>query len=147
MLIIVLFIISIAVKHGRKPKYYLKEKLLTQTEEQYYNLIREILGGDYLVLPQINLASVIDKKGGNGNFRNELFRNIDFGVFTRDFTPLFLIEINDNSHFRKDRKERDEKVEYICKKAKVELVTFWVKDGIDYNKIKKTLLTALRKSL
>ena len=59
-----------------------------------------------MVLPQVNLASVIDKKG-DSNFRNELFRNIDFGVFNKDFKPLVLIEINDNTHFRKDRIERD----------------------------------------
>ena len=109
-----------------------------KVEEQDGFFFYEIEGENYLIYPQINLASVIEKKGGSG-FRTELFRNADFGIFNYDFTPVLLIEINDNTHFRADRAERDEKVLEICKSAKLPIVTFWVKDGIDINRMRKTL--------
>ncbi len=134
----ILIIIRPLIRRKRKPKYILKNSLLTQTEIEYYDVIRSILGSEYMLLPQINLASIIDKKG-DVNFRNELFRNVDFGVFDCNFRPLFLIEINDGSHFRKDRIERDEKVKEICKKAKIPLLTFWVKDGINEWEMRKRI--------
>ena len=120
----------ILAKIRSKPKYTAKEALLTETEIRYYDEISEIVGEKYFLFPQINLATIVDKKSDT-NSRTDLFRNIDFGVFDYNFKPILLIEINDNSHIRKDRKERDEKVADILKKAKLPLVTFWVKDGID----------------
>ena len=59
-------------------------------------------------------------------YRNELYRNIDFGVFDKkDFTIKVLIELNDESHYRKDRKARDYKVKEICDKANIPLIKFW----------------------
>ena len=133
----VLILRYIAYKKS-KPEYEVKQSLMSETEIQYYNILVALLGEEYLIYPQINLATVIDKKYPKG-FRTELFRNADFGIFNYDFTPILLIEINDNTHFRADRAERDEKVLEICKSAKLPLVTFWVKDGIDINRMRKTL--------
>lgn len=125
----------------REAHYRLKSSLLTACEIEYFKIIDAYFGKDYRVLPQINLASVIDKEGQG--FRTELFRNVDFGIFDYNFRPILLIEINDNSHFKKDRQERDESVALITKKARIPLITFWTKDGIDknyiYNTIKKYL--------
>lgn len=110
---------------------------MTNVELQYFRIINSYLGDRYIVLPQVNLASVIDKE--DQGFRTELFRNVDFGVFDYNYRPLLLIEINDNTHFRKDRVERDKKVNAICRRAKLPLVTFWTKDGIDPDKIVRTL--------
>lgn len=146
IIVVLLLIARFLYKKSKEADYFVKQRLLTQTELEYYEIIRSLISSQYVILPQINLASVIDKKGGS-NFRNELFRNIDFGVFDGDLRPIFLIEINDNTHFRRDRKERDKKVNKICKKAGIPLVTFWVKDGIDVNDMARTLKTAINKGL
>ena len=139
--VIAIFIIAKLLTKKRAARYVLKDSLMTQTEIEYYNVLEFYFGGEYRVLPQVNLASVIDKVGEG--FRNELFRNVDFGIFDENFRPIVLIEINDGSHNRKDRIERDEKVNLIAKKARIPLVTFWTKDGIDretiYNTVKKYL--------
>ena len=128
-------------RKNRDSRYYLKDSLLTNSEKEYFRVIDAYFGKDYRVLPQINLASVIEKEGQG--FRTELFRNVDFGIFDYNFRPILLIEINDNTHFRKDRQERDESVAAILKKARLPLVTFWTKDGLDekviYNTLKKYL--------
>ena len=128
---VLLILLAIFIHKKRtEPKYFAKEAFLTPTEIEYYNILSALIGDNYLLFPQINLATVVDKEYVY-NSRTDLFRNIDFGVFDYNFKPILLIEINDNSHIRKDRKERDEKVADILKKAKLPLVTFWVKDGID----------------
>ena len=146
VLALILFIARYLYKKSKEPNYFVKDKLLTQTELAYYNVIRELIDSRFIILPQVNLASVLDKKGG-GNFRTELFRNIDFGVFDSELHPIFLIEINDNTHLRKDRKERDKRVNKICKKAEIPLVTFWVRDGINKSEMYRELKNALNRGL
>lgn len=125
-------------KRKKRVKYIKKQSYLTATEVKYFQALSGIIGDRYLIYPQVNLASVIEKQG-DVNFKTELFRNVDFGVFNYDFSPVLLIEINDNTHFRADRRERDEKVLAICKSAKLPLVTFWVKEGIDIEQMRFTL--------
>ena len=137
VIIIILIIYFIAKRNPPLPNYFVKDALMTNVELQYFRIINSYLGDRYIVLPQVNLASVIDKE--DQGFRTELFRNVDFGVFDYNYRPLLLIEINDNTHFRKDRVERDKKVNTICRRAKLPLVTFWTKDGIDPDKIVRTL--------
>ena len=138
---IIIIVIAKLTSKKKEARYYLKQSLLTQTEIEYFTVLEYYFGKDYRVLPQVNLASIIDKEGEG--FRNELFRNVDFGIFDEDFRPIVLIEINDDTHLRKDRIIRDEKVNLIAKKARIPLVTFWTRDGFDrekiYNEIKKYL--------
>lgn len=146
VLALILIIARYLYKKSKEPNYFVKDRLLTDTELAYYNVIRELIDSRFIILPQINLASVLDKKGG-GNFRTELFRNIDFGVFDGELHPIFLIEINDNTHLRRDRKERDKRVNKICKKAGIPLVTFWVRDGINKSEMYRELKNALNRGL
>lgn len=136
--LIVVFIIIFFIARKLKQAQYFKKPYLTQTEIRYFEVILSVLGNDYLVYPQVNLAAVLDKKGGS-NGRTELFRNADFGVFTKDFELLALIEINDASHLRKDRVERDKKVAKICRSAGVPIITFWTKDKLVPEKIAREL--------
>ncbi len=141
--LIVVFIIILFIARKLKQAQYFKKPYLTQTEIRYFEVILSVLGNDYLVYPQVNLAAVLDKKGGS-NGRTELFRNADFGVFTKDFELLALIEINDASHLRKDRVERDKKVAKICRSAGVPIITFWTKDKLVPEKIARELHRYLR---
>ena len=143
VIIIILIIYFIAKRNPPLPNYFVKDALMTNVELQYFRIINSYLGDRYIVLPQVNLASVIDKE--DQGFRTELFRNVDFGVFDYNYRPIFLVEINDNTHFRKDRLERDKKVNEICEKAGLPILTLWVKDGIDVETIKKQTQKILRR--
>lgn len=97
---------------------------------------------DYNIVPQLNLASVIDKK--DSKYRTELFRNIDFAIFTKDFrTLLLLIELNDQSHENNKRKQRDFKVKDICQHAGIKLMTFYTK----YPNEKDYVIERIRKEI
>lgn len=118
--------------------YILKKSLITDGEKVYFETIKKIIEPQYVVQPQINLASIIDKNSTD-RFRNELFRNVDFGIFDQSYKPLVLIEINDESHVTPERKERDKKVKAICTNAGIPVITFWTKFGVDEDYIKKRL--------
>ena len=92
----------------------------------------------YILQPQINLASIINKES-NSRYQNELFRNIDFGIFDKNYKLIVLIEINDRSHLDPKRRERDDKVHRICKNANIPLITFWTSREVKETYIRDTL--------
>ena len=120
-----------------KREYKIKESLMTACELEYYRAIYAVLPTQYILQPQVNLATIITKIG-NERYANELFRNIDFCIFNQNFKPLILIEINDASHStEKSRIARDYKVKDICASADIPLITFWTKYGVNQEYIEK----------
>lgn len=104
---------------------YQKKSLLTNAEKEFYNKLKKIETlGDYKVIPQVNLACIIHKDS-NYRYRNELFRNIDFGIFDSNFQVLLLIELNDSSHNLKSRKKRDIKINEILHWANIPIIRFY----------------------
>lgn len=82
------------------------------------------LESEYRIIPQINLATIIKKN--NGRYINELFKNIDFAIFDKELkNVLLLIELNDSSHNKTNRKDRDLRVKKICNDAGIKLITFY----------------------
>lgn len=105
---------------------YTRKKLMTDYEYKFYNILKE-LEDNYTIVPQLNLAAVV-KKINNNRYYSELFRNIDFAIFTKDYQELLLlIELNDQTHNNYNRKDRDLKVKKICNDIGVKLMTFYTK--------------------
>lgn len=129
-------------QQSQKFIYNPKPSLITETEKGFYNAIKELLPNNYLLFPQINLATVISKDDSS-HFQNELFRNIDFLITDSEFKPLIFIEINDSSHNSSQRKERDQKVHNICEEAGIPIITLWTSYGVNKEYIKKRIDTTL----
>ena len=143
--IIKLIILHFDKNNSKDYKYYVQKKLMTNYEKYFYNIFLE-LEKEYFVRvqPQVNLATIVDiNTSGRGNYL-ELFRNIDFGIFTKDYEHLILlIEINDKTHNTTKRIKRDKKVRKICEETGIKLITFYsdYPNNKDYviNRIKKEL--------
>lgn len=123
--------------------YELKSSLISRTEKPYLTAIKQSLPTGYFVQPQVNLASIITKNG-NHKYQNELYRNIDACVFDMSYKPILLIEINDNTHTERNRRERDEKVKNICEDAGIQLITFWTNYGVNQDYIYKRVNDAIQ---
>ncbi len=122
--------------------YDSQERLISKSEQEYYKVILSVLPEGHYAFPQVNLASFI-VKNDNSPFHNELFRNVDFLITNKDYKPLFIIEINDQTHFHGDRRDRDEKVQKICEEAGIPIVKFWTSYGINEDYIRKKISEAL----
>lgn len=108
-------------------KSYEKKSLMTDYEKYFYDILQRNFESIYFIMPQVNLASVVSKiKSFPNQYQNELFRNIDFGIFDKNsMNLLLLIEINDSTHNQSKRKYRDNKVREICRLANIKLITFY----------------------
>lgn len=122
--------------------YEKKVSLISKSEQKYYEVIKASVPKDYCVFPQINLSSFIDRVD-DARYRNELFRNVDFLITDPNYSPMVVVEINDQTHLNSDRKERDEKVRKICEEAGIPIVKFWTSYGVNteyiQSKIDETL--------
>ncbi len=150
----IVFIVIIVIAIKRTPKQtqnqsnrtteydhrrYEVKNLLTATEEKYFAILKHVTPSSFTVYPQINLASIINRVDRH-RYQSELFRNIDFAIFDSSNRPVLLIEINDNSHKKQERIERDRKVKEICDRANIPLITFWTEDGASIDKIRRQVL-------
>ncbi|MCL2174334.1 DUF2726 domain-containing protein [Candidatus Saccharibacteria bacterium] len=136
VILVIIVAVLLAVNSFRKSQkssrkttgIYELKPFLTASELSFYQKLKKIeteTRGKMIVAPQVNLATII-KKISNDRFQNELFRNIDFAIFTHDYQKLLLlIELNDSSHNQKSRYVRDYKVRDICAETGVELMTFY----------------------
>ncbi len=108
-------------------KSYSSKPLMTECEVYFYKIIHKHYNEKYLVMPQVPLISIINKqKQYEWEYQNELFRTIDFGLINRTTLKCdLLIEINDKTHETSKRRDRDKKVQQICKIAGIPIVTFW----------------------
>lgn len=103
---------------------YSNKNFMTPSEHEFYNKMIE-LETEYNIVPQVCLASVVNKTG-NSRYQSQLYRIIDFGIFTKDYKKLLLlIELNDNTHKTYNRRDRDLKVKKICNDANIEIITFY----------------------
>ena len=123
--------------------YTLKTNLLNKQEMRFFNIIRKALPKKYVIVPQVNLQTIIETDTNTRN--DELYRNIDFAVFyTEQYTPFLMIEINGEQHYYNEYwKERDKSVKSILNQVQLPLLT------IDVKKLKevedKQILTHINK--
>lgn len=144
-IIIVIFVAAYLIEKTKKKKtkeeqkiiykpvyinttYQKKKSLLTDCEKQVFKNIQiAIENSKLIVYPQINLATIIEKNS-NGQYHNELFRNLDFCLFEKNtLEPICAIELNDKSHDKPERQERDIKVKAILENANIPLITLYTK--------------------
>lgn len=123
--------------------YRLRERLLTQNEQNYYKAILSVLPTGYRVFPQINLAAIIEKSQ-TSKYRNELFRNLDFLITDAEYHPRIAIEINDSTHLNADRRERDQRVKNICEEAGISLFSLWSNQGVNTEYIQRRIFDILQ---
>lgn len=136
-------LIDIKYDNNKKEETIYKLKpIMTNYEMKFYNILKE-LENEYIIIPQLNLASVV-KKINNNRYYSELFRNIDFAIFSKNYTNLLLlIETDDKTHQKPNRKDRDLKVKKICNDINVKLIKFYT----NYPNEKEYVLNRVKKYL
>ena len=119
---------------------YIRKAFMTPSELAFYEKLED-LKKDYIIVPQLNLASIIHKIGAK--YCTDLFRNIDFGIFSKEYELLLLIELNDASHNHAKRKDRDLKVKRILNECNIPLLTFYTCYPNERNYIINRIIKAL----
>ena len=115
--------------------YRQRDDFLSASELSFYRVLISSIDGEYLICPKINLADIffVARPHENRSYRNRIDRkHVDFLLCnSKSMKPILGIELDDSSHSRRDRQERDEFVDQVFKAAGLPLLH--VRAAVGYN--------------
>lgn len=115
--------------------YKLKGSILTRVELFFYKVLTQEIPKEYIVCPKVGLKDFIDVTTKNnylGHFGRIAQKHIDFLVCEKEtLKPVIGIEIDDGSHQRKDRIERDKNVNKLYESLGFKILRIPTKTKID----------------
>jgi hypothetical protein len=128
--------------------YRLRDDFLSHAEFSFYKVLLGTLGGQYVILSKVRLADIFFVAQPNENLRFFNFissKHIDFLVCDSELMkPVFGIELDDSSHNRSDRRERDEFVDQVFNVAGLPIIHFSAKYAYNKSEIVDSIKITLR---
>lgn len=115
---------------------YQAKQLFTKNEWQSYKKLKEIAEiKGYVICPKVRLLDIIEPKKGITNYMSYLgkikSKHVDFVICDKDMRIKAIIELDDNSHNRPDRKERDDFVDAILQSVNYKIIhTRYIENSI-----------------
>lgn len=93
--------------------YARRPSLLSKAERSFFGVLLTAVGDDYIVFAKVRLADVLRVEKGRQDWRSWFNRinakHIDFVLCDpRNLAAKLAIELNDSSHGRADRRQRDD---------------------------------------
>ena len=109
--------------------YTHKGSLMTNAENEFFNMLTEAVGTRYFVFPQVHLSAILDHKIKGQNwkaaFRSINGKSVDYVISDKTSRKsLIAIELDDYTHNFEDRRQRDIQVERMLQEAQVPLLRF-----------------------
>lgn len=94
--------------------------LLTKNEWQQYNTLKKVADTKgYIICPKVRLLDIIQPRKDAPKYKTLFYKiqakHVDFVICGSDLKIKAVIELDDNSHDTKERKERDEFVDLILR--------------------------------
>lgn len=121
-------------KHVELP-YVKKPYLMTNAEREFFKVLHLAVQDKYYIVPQVQLSKIVEVEKGNWHkgYENKInLKSVDFVLFDPVyFTPQIVIELDDSSHLRSDRQERDGFVNLVMKKVNIKMVH--IKNSANYS--------------
>ena len=106
--------------------YALRDDFLSPAEASFFHVLRVAVAEEYLIFPKVRLADLVfppRQEGQHGAWQRINRKHIDFVLCApRTLRPLVALELDDRSHRRPDRLERDAFVDRVFADAGLPLV-------------------------
>lgn len=135
----------------KKPLYKYKRKdfLISRPEHEFFDILVGVVGSKYNIFTQVHLPTILEHKvvGQNwkGAFSHINGKSVDFVVCDKAYIkPLLAIELDDKSHEREDRIERDGIVEQMLEEAGMPLLRFGNNGSFNKEEISRLILEKLK---
>lgn len=149
--LVILAMVMKTTKH--KANYSKHESLLTKAEQHFYNELKFVIPHGYVLCLKVRIADVLlgsteltarNKKEWYSEFAKISQKHFDFLICKEsDLSFLCAIELNDSSHQRKDRAQRDDFIRAACLNAKLPLIEVLAARFYDREKLAKIIENVL----
>lgn len=109
---------------------YTRVPLLTQREQKQYELLKRIADEkNALICPKVRLLDLVTPVQGARNYKSlmskVMSKHVDFVICNQEMYVLGIIELDDRTHLRQDRIERDEFVDTVLQSAGYRIKHVW----------------------
>ena len=126
------------------PAFERRGRLVTESELRFYRALQAAVGGSWSVFAMVRLADLVKVRQGIASaqtWRNKSFgKHVDFVICDNDSLHVCLaIELDDSSHKKSDRQERDLFVNEALASAGLPLLRIPVTDHYDKIELRKTI--------
>lgn len=105
---------------------------MTRSEREFYRRVFAVFGREYLIFPQVHLSTLFyhEKRGQSWQGALSMIqrKSVDYVLCDTEFHPVCAIELDDVSHERPDRVERDAFVNSLFRNAGLPLARFSTED-------------------
>ncbi|HMO13133.1 MAG TPA: DUF2726 domain-containing protein [Pirellulaceae bacterium] len=124
--------------------YHCKDYLFTKGERAFFDVLCAAVGNDYLIFSKVRLADLIFVRRGTEKrqayFNRIQSKHVDFVICSRDVVrPLLAIELDDASHEREDRQERDGFVDSALAAAKLPILHIKARASYDARSLRAAI--------
>ncbi len=116
---ILLLVLSRLRKARPTPRLpYVAIPILTESERRFFAVLEGCIPRHCYVLAQVRLANLVAVESGTASFRGRFnavaMKCVDFVIVNHStLAPLLVVELDDKSHERADRQERDKFVDQV----------------------------------
>ena len=134
---------EINYKEIYKPKRY----IITLTELKFYNILLEIAKElDLILFTQVSLYNIVETKNNNQTAFNKIrSKTIDFVLADKNNCRIKLcIELDDYTHKRYDRKQRDNFINKLFKDLEIDFLRFKTSNYYDKEALKKRIQESIK---
>ncbi len=128
--------------------YRLRDDFLSLAEQSFYLVLKNVVGEYLSICPKVSLADIFFVMRPNENMSayNRINRkHVDFLVCEpKSMKPRFAIELDDSSHQRSDREERDDFVDSVFIAANLPLIRITARNGYNTAELSALIKQTLR---
>jgi hypothetical protein len=130
--------------------YRRRDDFLSPSEISFYHVLLSIVGNQATVCPKVGLTDLffVARPNENQAYRNQIAqKHLDFLLCApKSMRPLVGIELDDTSHARADREERDEFVDKVFQVAGLPLLHVQAQSSYNANELSSRLAQYLTPS-
>lgn len=132
-------------------RYYAKSYIMTSRENECFKILNEIFSSKWFVVPQVHLSALLDYrvKGQNWNaaFCHINGKSVDFVLIGKEsYKVICVIELDDSTHSKPDRIERDAEIERMFKEARIPLARISKFESMTKPEIAKVVTDAINEN-
>lgn len=146
------FISELLFEKDEKPSsiehpYHLLDEFISPAELSFFLNLKAVVGDSTHILSKVKLSDLFYAKTGdygkNRSYTNRIDRkHVDFLLCdSKTLKPILGIELDDKSHQRADRQERDDFVNHVFAAAGLSLMHIAVQRGYSQSDLKAKLAT------
>ena len=128
--------------------YRRKDFLLSQAERSFFGVLERVVGAEHRLFAKVRIADLVWIPKGTGSWQRHFNRisakHIDFILCDRDTVrPRLAIELDDSSHQRQSRRDRDDFVDRVLADAGLPLLRVPAQPAYNVEELRAKIIAAI----